>query len=237
MIRCVAIDDEPLARECIAGYVAEVDFLKLVGQGSNPLELNDLLQRELIDLVFLDIQMPKINGVDYLKMTNNLPMVVFTTAYPNYALEGYQLDVLDYLVKPITFNRFYQAATKAKEFHDLSQSKGAVTTLERDYFFIKCSAKFEKVFLDEILYIEAMQNYIVIHTVSEKFMTLTSLKSISEKLENKGFIKVHKSYIVAINKITGVEDQQLVVSGNAKIPISRSMRKSVLEEVLGDRLW
>src|SRR5690606_37763341 len=119
MLKCVAIDDEPLARECIANYVSEMDFLQLIGTGSNAVELTTLLGEQHIDLIFLDIQMPKINGIEFLKMTPNPPMVIITTAYPSYALESFQLDVLDYLVKPITFNRFFKAVSKARDYHNL----------------------------------------------------------------------------------------------------------------------
>ena len=118
-MNCVVVDDEPLARECIVNYVRDVNFLRLLGVASNPVELSEIISSTPVDLIFLDIEMPIMNGIDYLKMTTKPPMVVITTAYPNYALEGFQLDVLDYLVKPITFNRFFKAVTKSKEYHQL----------------------------------------------------------------------------------------------------------------------
>src|SRR5664279_4612794 len=154
ILQCVAIDDEPLARECIANYVREIDFLQLSGTGGNPVDLTRLLGEQKVDLVFLDIQMPVMNGIEFLKITPNPPMVIITTAYPSYALEGFQLDVLDYLVKPITFNRFFKAVSKAKDYYqllnrptiDLSKANPTVA----DYFFIKCNYKYERIYFNDI---------------------------------------------------------------------------------------
>src|SRR5262245_7850999 len=147
MLRCVTIDDEPLARECIVNYVNEVDFLTSVGTGKTPLELATLLQTQNVDLVFLDIQMPVMNGIDFLKMTADMPMVIITTAYPSYALESFQLDVMDYLVKPITFDRFFKAVSKARDYHALltsSHSGGDHNPPKEDHFFVKCDYRYER---------------------------------------------------------------------------------------------
>src|SRR5687767_3671169 len=160
-LTCVIIDDEPLARECIENYVAEVDFLKLVGTGNNPMDLAQLLATHSPDLIFLDIQMPVMNGIDFLKATPRLPMVIITTAYPSYALEGFQLDVMDYLVKPIVFNRFLMAVNKAKDYHQLvSKSVDQPSLPSTDYFFVKCGHKFERIYFNDLIYIEALQNYV-----------------------------------------------------------------------------
>src|SRR3982751_6855398 len=162
-LKCVAIDDEPLARECITNYVQEVEFLQLTGTGNNPVDLIRLMDEQKVDLIFLDIQMPVINGIEFLKTAQNPPMVIITTAYPNYALEGFQLDVLDYLVKPITFNRFFKAVSKARDYHNLlsnSTNSGLVKeNPSADYFFIKCDYKYERIYFNDILYIEARHNY------------------------------------------------------------------------------
>lgn len=240
MIKCVIIDDEPLAREGISEYVKETDFLELVGVGSNPVELTKLLAEKKVDLVFLDIQMPAINGIEFLKMTQNLPMVIITTAYPSYALEGFQLDVLDYLVKPITFSRFFKAVSKARDYHQLVHNASQSSTTEKkeqeDYFFIKCDYKYEKIHFNEILYVESMQNYIVIYTVKGKYMTLLSLKSIEDKLMHKPFIRVHKSYLVSISKIESIENNDIIIQ-SFRIPISRNYQADVLEKVVNDKLW
>src|SRR3569833_1182280 len=167
MMNCVIVDDEPLAREGLANYVREVDFLNLTGVCENPLELLPLFDKNIIDLVFLDIQMPKMNGIEFLKIMQKPPMVVITTAYPSYALDGFQLNVLDYLLKPITFERFFKAAAKARDYHKLLTANPAGSV--EDYFFIKCGGKFEKIFFDDILYIEGMQNYVTIYTAKGKY--------------------------------------------------------------------
>jgi len=164
-LKCIVVDDEPLARECITNYIKDVDFLELGGTCNNPVELTATMGQQEVDLIFLDIQMPIINGIDFLRMTSKLPIVIITTAYPSYALEGFQLDVLDYLVKPITFNRFLKAVTKARDYQLLlGKPNTAGSQPEADYFFIKCDYKYEKIYFNDILYVEAMQNYVTIHT-------------------------------------------------------------------------
>ena len=236
-LRCLAIDDEPLARECIANYVKEVDFLQMVGTGNNPIDLIQLLGEQKVDLVFLDIHMPFINGIDFLKMTQKLPMVIITTAYPSYALEGFQLDVLDYLVKPITFNRFFKAVSKAKDYHQLLSKPGtAESNPAADYFFIKCDYRYEKIYFNDILYIEAKQNYVTIYTHKGKYMTLLYLKNIEENLDKQSFIRVHKSYLVSISKIESIENNEIIIQ-SFRIPISRNYREDVIGKVVNKRLW
>jgi DNA-binding LytR/AlgR family response regulator len=239
MIKCVIIDDEPLARECIAKYVKEVDFLQLADMGSNPVDLTRIIGEQPVDLVFLDIETPVINGIEFLKMSSKPPMVIITTAYPSYALEGFQLDVLDYLVKPITFNRFFKAVNKVRDYHQLlinSAVRNSTKADELNYFFIKCDYKYEKIYFDEILYIQAMQNYITIYTQKGKYMTLLYLKNIEEKLDSQNFIRVHKSYVVSIPKIEAIENNEIIM-GSFRIPISRNYQTEVLERVVNDRLW
>jgi len=239
-ISCVIIDDEPLAREGLARYVREVDFLQLNGTCENPLELLQLLDRQPADLIFLDIQMPKMNGIDFLKIMQQPPMVVITTAYPTYALEGFQLNVLDYLLKPITFERFFKAASKARDYHRLLNKDNLTTTdkfaHDEDYFFIKCGNKYEKIPIEDILYVEGMQNYVNIFTLKGKYITMLSLKSLEENFASRLFIRVHKSYIVAINKIEGIEGNEIFIQNN-RIPISRNYREQVIAQVVTKRLW
>jgi DNA-binding LytR/AlgR family response regulator len=238
-LTCVIIDDEPLARECIANYVAEVDFLKLVGMGNNPLDLAQLLAQHSPDLIFLDIQMPVMNGIDFLKTAQRLPMVIITTAYPSYALEGFQLDVMDYLVKPIVFSRFFMAINKAKDYHQLLNRPAEVggdRSCASDYFFVKCGQKFERIYFREVLYIEALQNYVTIFTLRGKYITLLPLKNVEQNLSNQSFIRVHKSFIVAISKIEAIENNEILVQ-STRIPISRSYRDQVIDRVVNDKLW
>ncbi len=239
-LKCVVIDDEPLARECVTGYVNQVDFLELAGEGSNPLDLDKIIGSQKIDLVFLDIQTPVINGIDFLRMAKNPPMIVITTAYPSYALEGYQLDVLDYLLKPITFSRFFKAAAKAKEYQTIkgtqSIAEAATASRQPDHFFIKCDSKFERIYFDDILYVQALQNYVTIFTTKGKFITLLYIKNVEENLDAKSFLRVHKSFIVAIPKIQSIEGNEIIID-NFRIPISRNYREQVLERVVNDKLW
>lgn len=240
MMNCAIIDDEPLAREGLASYVREVDFLNLTGTCENPLELIKLLDRQNIELIFLDIQMPKMNGIDFLKIMQKPPMVIITTAYPSYALEGFQLNVLDYLLKPITFDRFFKSANKAKDYHRLlnnsARSDAPKPEANENYFFIKCGNKYEKIYFDEILYVEGMQNYVTIFTTKGKYITLLNLKSLEQNLDGKLFIRVHKSYIVSTGKIDGIEGNDIFI-GQHRIPISRNYREQVIQQVVANKLW
>jgi len=233
-MNCVIIDDEPLAREGLSNYVREVDFLHLVDTCTNPVELIQLLDKHSVDLIFLDIQMPKMNGIEFLKILQKPPMVIITTAYPSYALEGFQLNVLDYLLKPITFERFFKAAAKARDYHKLLTGDPAKEA--EDYFFVKCGNKYEKIFFDDILYIEGLQNYVTIYSAKGKYVTMLSLKMLEEKLSKQAFIRVHKSFIIAINRIDSIESAELCI-GSSHIPISRNYREEVLERVLNKSLW
>ena len=240
MINCIIVDDEPLAREGIANYVREIDFLNLKGICANPVELMTLLDENVIDLIFLDIQMPKMNGIDFLKIVKNPPMVIITTAFPSFALESFQLNVLDYLLKPITFERFFKAATKARDYHKLitNQSGNNNQSVESapDYFFIKCGSKYEKIQLADILYVQGMQNYVTIYTTKGQFMTLLYLKNIEENLDPKSFMRVHKSFVVSLDKIEGIEGNEIFMN-SIRIPISRNYREQVIERVVNKKLW
>lgn len=236
-LNCVTIDDEPLARECIANYVREVDFLQLVGVGNNPIALSELLDKNTVDLIFLDIQMPIMNGIDYLKSATNRPMVILTTAFPSYALEGYQLDVIDYLLKPITFNRFFQAVNKAKQQYSLTQKQELSTSEPNEKaFFIKCDHKYEKIYIEDILFVQAMQNYVTIYTEKGKYTTLLYLKNVEQNLDSQQFVRVHKSYIIAIQKVETIEDNEILIQ-SFRIPISRNYKEMVLNKVVNNRLW
>jgi DNA-binding LytR/AlgR family response regulator len=240
MINCAIIDDEPLAREGMADYIREVDFLHLVSACENPVELMNLLDRHPIDLIFLDIQMPKMNGIDFLKIVQKPPMVILTTAYPTYALEGFQLNVLDYLLKPITFDRFFQAAHKARDYHHLVTR--TITTdpskaeAEPDYFFIKCGSKYEKIHFADILYVQGTQNYVTLYTKKGKYLTLLYLKNLEENLDSRSFIRVHKSYIVSIDKIEAIEGNEIFIQSH-RVPMSRNYREQVMKQVVDNKLW
>lgn len=241
MLNCVIIDDEPLAREGIASYVREIDFLQLVSTCENPVELTKVLDGNPVDLIFLDIQMPKMNGIDFLKIVKNPPIVIITTAFPSYALESFGLNVLDYLLKPITFDRFFKAATKAKDYHQLinkSVNPAGPPKAEQtaDCFFIKCGSKYEKIYFSDILYIQGMQNYVTIYTQKGKYLALLNMKNLEQNLDTKSFIRVHKSYIVSIDKIEGIEGNEIFIQ-SCRIPVSRNHREQVIGQVVKNKLW
>ncbi|WP_159467774.1 LytTR family DNA-binding domain-containing protein [Dyadobacter sp. 3J3] len=239
MLNCVIVDDEPLAREGIANYVREIDFLHLTGTCENPVELIKMLDENPVDLIFLDIQMPKMSGIDFLKIIKNPPLVVITTAFPSFALESFQLDVLDYLLKPITFERFFKAASKAKEYHQLINrdiTNGNSPEAAADYFFVKCGNKYEKIILADILFIEGMQNYVTIYTDKGKFVTLLYMKNLEQNLDSRFFIRVHKSYIVSVNRVEGIEGNEIFIQSH-RIPVSRNHREQVLKQIVSKNLW
>ena len=232
-LRCLIIDDEPMARKGLEEYVHEVEFLTLVAQCENPVQATGYLDGG-VDLIFLDIHMPKLSGIEFIKTLKDPPMIIFTTAYSEHALEGYTLDIIDYLLKPISFDRFLKAANKARDFHAL-QRQGQKKN-QPDYFFIKCDSKFEKVFYRDVLYLEALQNYVVLHTQERKLITYMTLSGLEALLPKEQFIKVHKSYVVSIPQIRALEGNEVNVSG-IKIPISRNLKDEVVKRILGNNLF
>ena len=232
-INCIIIDDEPLARKGLKEYITDVDFLNLTGEFDNPLKAAEIISRGEVQLLFLDIQMPKITGLDFFKTLQNAPPVIFTTAYPQYALEGFEVNALDYLVKPISFDRFLKAVLKAKEYYEVRESNKRAAG-ESEYFFIKADNKLVKILFDELLYVEALQNYVVIHTPAKKYMTYLTFKSVEEYLPADKFIKVHKSYIVAASKIDSIEGNDIRI-GQQHIPISRNQKEEVMEKLLKNK--
>lgn len=238
MIDCVIIDDEPLAREGLSDYVKEIDFLKLTGVCCNPVELISLLDQQAVDLIFLDIQMPKMTGIDFLKIFEKPPLVIITTAFPEFALEGFQLNVLDYLLKPVTFDRFVKSANKARGHLQLINRASADSPAKpgSQYVFVKCGNKYEKIYVDEILFIEGMQNYVTIYTGKSKYMTLLNLKNLEQELDSGAFIRVHKSYLVAVSKIDAIEGNEIFIQSH-RIPISRNHRDYILNTIFQDKLW
>lgn len=222
LISCAITDDEPFARQGLQGYIEKIGFLELKGQCEDALELGMMLKAQPIDLVFLDIQMPNLTGVDFLKSISNPPKVIFTTAFKEYATDGFDLDVLDYLLKPISFERFLKAAYKAKDYFDLRKSKD-----NSGYVFVKADGKLEKVVFDEVLYIEGMENYLIIQTLQKKIVTHSTLKGFYAQLPKAGFLQVHKSFIVAVDKINAIDGNMLNIAQH-QVPISRQLKEQVL---------
>src|SRR5882757_5207088 len=225
MIRCMIVDEEPLAREGLELLVKETGFLQLVASCPDALEANKVLSHDKIDLMFLDIQMPKVRGLDFLKSLPEKPLTIITTAYPNFALEGFELNVLDYLVKPITPERFLKAVNRGREMMEYRQP---ATAAAEEYFFIKCNNGYEKIYYRDILYIEACQNYSALHTEQTKWLTLTSMKSLEEQLPAGKFLRVQKSYIVSIDKIQSLSGNEITIDKH-KIPVSKNYKDELMK--------
>jgi len=234
-LKCVIIDDEPIARKVLQEYIEEIDYLELAGQAENPLKAMTLLNTQEIDILLLDINMPKINGIDFLKSSRSDASVIITTAYAEYAVESYGLDVVDYLVKPIGFDRFLKACNKAKDVREVKKLTKGQPQKPDDHFFIKSNNQIEKVFYHDLLYAEAMLNYVMLYTSSKKMMVYVTIKSLEEQLPADLFIKVHKSFIVNISKVQRIEGNILDI-GNEKITISQSLREKVVSEIIKDKM-
>ena len=232
-INCIIVDDEPVARKLLEEYIQDVDFLELKGKAENPLKANTLLDNNEIDLMFLDINMPKLSGIEFLRTSKELPPTILTTAYAEYAVEGFELSVLDYLVKPFSFERFFKAVNKAKDYYELKTKQPG--SIHNNYFFVKCDGKIEKIFYDELLFIEAMLNYVILHTESRKMIVYLTVKSIAEQLPADKFLKIHKSYIVNTSKIKNIEGNEINL-GSAKVTISQSLQDSVMKEILRGKM-
>ncbi len=234
-INCIAIDDEPLALDIIKAYCAKVPFLNLAGTFSNAIDTLEYLRHNTVDLMFLDIQMDELTGIQLLNSLKNKPLVIFTTAYDHYALQGFDLDVLDYLLKPIPFERFVKGANKALE---QIQKQTATATPHKEertlktsspaFFFVKTETRMEKVNASEVLYVEGMGDYWRIVTTNRRIMTLMNARGIEEILREPDFCRVHKSFFVSIDKIEFVERKQIKI-GEIMIPISDTYQKNFFE--------
>ena len=227
MIRCLVVDDEPLALDILEDYISKVPFLTLVKTTTSAIEGLSLVQSDAIDLVFLDVQMPELTGIQFLKIINGKCDVILTTAYSQYALDGYELDVVDYLLKPIAFDRFYKAAQKVLQNTSNASAlspETPSTTTSHDFIFVKTEHKIQKIYLDDILYIEGLKDYISIFTKTERIITLQNMKKMEESLPAKSFIRVHKSYIIALGKIESIERSRIQI-GDKTIPIGDTYRE------------
>jgi DNA-binding LytR/AlgR family response regulator len=244
-ISCLVIDDEPLARKGIAGYVEQTPFLSLAGVCKSALEAYDFLhhptdperEHRSADLLFLDIQMPDLTGTEFVRSLDHPPAVIFTTAYRDYAIEGFELNALDYLVKPISFQRFLKAANKALSFFEmqkqvLQKQPGA----ELEYFFIKSDGQFIKIRLDDVLYFESEKDYVFIYTEQKRYLTLLSLKQLEKELPTDRFLRIHRSFVVSLDKVDLLEGNHVVIKGK-QIPVSRSVQDVIYKTLVEGRLW
>lgn len=240
-IRCLVVDDEELARALLGNYIGRLPHLQLAASCANPLEALAVLQQQPVDLLFLDIQMPELTGIEFLRTLPRKPVVIFTTAYAEYALEGYALDVTDYLLKPFSFERFLQAVNKAialiqaKPANPPTISPASAPPPEthepaKDYILVKADHKVHRLRYDDILYIQSMREYAAFYTSSGRILSLNALKTLEETLPPERFIRIHKSYIVAIAKIDALEGNMVQV-GKEKLPVGANYREELVRRV------
>jgi DNA-binding LytR/AlgR family response regulator len=235
---CIVVDDEPLARQGMEMHISNISFLQLLGSFSNALAASDFLRKEKVDLLFLDINMPEMSGLDFLKTLRDAPLVIFTTAYPQYALESYELDAIDYLVKPIRIERFLKAVNKAENHWKLLQQENdnnQVEKIEDDFVFIKADRKYFKIFFKEILYIEGLKDYVIIYTDDNKIITSMNIKTIAAQLPEAIFARVSKSYIVNTLRISSF-DNELIYIGNNEIPLGQAYKEDFIKQHIDKKI-
>ncbi|MBY5958428.1 LytTR family DNA-binding domain-containing protein [Membranicola marinus] len=233
MINTIIVDDEPLAQEILETYLESYEDFELIGTCKNAMEANKLLKDNKVDVMFLDIQMPQLNGIDFLKILDNPPLVVFTTAFKEYALEGFELDALDYLLKPISKDRFSKAIDKIRA--ELGKSSEAF----EDSIFVKSDKKLHRLFYDEIFFIEGLKDYVIIKTAQSRIVTLQTMKSLEVKLPHRSFMRIHRSYIINLDKIKSVigNNVEIEIDGKkSKLPIGKIYRDDLLDIVNSRRL-
>lgn len=227
-IKCIIVDDEPLAQKGLKEYIEEAGFLELIGVCDNAMQAYPFINKGEADLILLDIEMPGISGIDFLKSLHYMPAVIFTTAYPEYALQGYDLDVIDYLVKPISFQRFLKAVTKAKHFLADKMKDTSEAGDENDYFFLKANHRVEKIFYKDVLFVEAMQNYVAVHLNGKKLISYITISNMEKKLPANLFMRIHKSYIAALHKIDSISGNKIIIQTHA-LPLSHSIKEKLMQ--------
>lgn len=245
MLRAIIVDDEPLAQDVLETFVDRLpDSIKLVRKCDNAIEAKKALETEDIDLMFLDIQMPQVTGVDFLRSLSNPPLVIFTTAYSEYALDGFELNAVDYLLKPISFERFLKAVKRAEELHDLQNQKDEIPEKDeietgKDFIFVKSDKKLVRVRYDDIIYIEGLKDYVIIRMQKGRVITLQTMKSLETKLPSHIFKRVHRSYIVNMDKIQAVLGNMIEVIEKNEIkhlPVGKNYREQLLKIINENRL-
>ena len=231
-MKCIIVDDEPLAVDLISAYVDRIDTLEIVTTTNNPIEALLLIQQNDVDLIFLDIEMPNLTGLELVKNLNTLPQFIFTTAYPQYALEGFELNATDYLVKPIPFPRFVKAVSKAKELHELRNNDITNENDDKEFIFVKSEYENIKINTKDIVYIQGLKDYIKIYVkdCTKSVLTLMSFKSILEKLPCKYFLRIHRSYIINIQHVSAHQKNKIIVNGE-RLPIGETYKNDVLNKL------
>ena len=228
-IKCIITDDEPMARKGLRGYIEKIEFLTLVGECEDAIQLNTMLKNQQVDLIFLDIEMPEMTGLELLSNITNPPKVIIVSAYEQYALKGYEFEVVDYLLKPVSFDRFLKSANRIQALLQTEQKEAD------DYIFVKSDKQLKKILFKDILFIESMENYVIIQTVSSKEIVYTTLKQIHESLPQDIFQQTHRSYIVNINQVNAIDGNLLNVN-SYKIPVARNLKDNIFNLILNNRL-
>ena len=231
MLRCIAVDDEPLALELLEDNISKVPYLQLEATCSNAMEAIKVLQQKQVDLIFLDIQMPGLTGLQFIQSMTDKPMIILITAYEKYALDGFNLDVIDYLVKPVSLDRFVKACNKAREWHQLkARTPDATEKRFADYIFVNADYSLLKVVMDDIMWVEGLKDYIKIHlkSSSKAVITRMTMKAIEDILPPARFIRIHKSYIAAMNFITSVRKTSVMI-GAMELPVSETYQEGLIK--------
>jgi len=227
--KCIIVDDEPPATRILENYIGKVSFLEKAGVFNDALKALEFLNTQTVDVIFLDIQMPQLTGLQLSRIISKDIKVIFTTAYPDFALEGFELNAVDYLLKPIAFERFYQAVSK---LNTEQKSEAVKNNSSSDFIFIKTDGKnkFQKLFLDEILYVESLQNYVCIHTLKQQIITHSSLKNVIESLPEKDFIQIHKSFVVALKQIESTDSFSVFIN-TKELPIGATYKDAFFDRI------
>ncbi|MBT6235739.1 LytTR family DNA-binding domain-containing protein [Bacteroidia bacterium] len=235
-MNCIAVDDEPLALDIIEAYVAKHPDLKLVARCNNAAEASEVLKKHKVDLMFLDINMPEIDGLSFVKSLENKPLFMFTTAYPDHAVEGFELDAIDYLLKPIAYDRFEKGVEKAKEYFQLKNNSGAAESdLEHEHIFVKANQKLIKLAYSDIYYVEAFADYVKIFLQDKKIVTLQTMKKMEQKLPSEMFSRVHRSFIVNRKHVSAFSTSGCEVNG-VKIPIGKNYKEDFVGIMKGKNI-
>ncbi len=237
-LRCIIIDDEPLARKGMELLIADLSYLRIDAQFSNAIEAKEYVNNNEVDLLFLDIEMPGLSGLEFIQSLKRQPLVILCTAYPQFALEAYELDVIDYLVKPIAFNRFFKAVEKAKEIHELiakSKSSTTIDDITEEFFFIKSDRKLIKLFHKDIRYIRGLKDYVMVHTTDNKYITAMNIKTIHKQLPDQIFARVNKSNLINVDHLTSI-DHDLIIMDNDEFTLGNTYKEHFLQTYIKDKL-
>ncbi|MGI9649680.1 LytR/AlgR family response regulator transcription factor [Chryseobacterium sp. RLHN22] len=224
-IRCVITDDEPFARKGLKSYIKKIEFLSLVGECEDALQLNNILKTKSVDLIFLDIEMPEMTGIELLSSLENSPKIIIVSAYEQYALKGYEFNVVDYLLKPVSFERFLKSVNKV---YSIFQNEK--TDISKDHIFVKSNKQLKKILIADLLFVESLENYVILHTISSKEIVYITLKQMFEKLPKNMFVQTHRSYIVNLNRITAINGH-IINIGSHHIPISRNSKEDIINRL------